>query len=186
MPKNSVIQICSLILNCKTLFERNRRVKNVHRSVGPIPLQRSTEYSIRHYKRIYNDIENGFYSYEDLAAFIGLYYLWEPKLKLQDIKDSSVKGTSYILSTERYGEDLEIVNKALAAFDTSGVIQNYDILFETNDIGTCYAYELIIEGVISPIFFIKNLAIYEKNKDEDNESDEYRNFVRKIYYIEHI
>ena len=186
MPQNSVVQICSLILNCKTLFERNRRVKNVHRSVGIIPLSKSTEYSKRHYKRIYNDVENGFYSYEDLTAFIGLYYLWEPRIKLHDITDDSVKGASYILSTERYNEDVEIVNNALVAFDTSGVVQNYDILFETNDIGTCYAYELIIEGIISPVFFLKNLKLLEKLREEDLESDEYRNFIKKIYYIEHI
>lgn len=184
MPKNSVIQICSLILNSKTLFERNRRVKNIHKNVGPIPLQRSTEYSTRHYKRIYNDIENSFYSYKDLTAFIALYYLWETKLNLYDIKDSSVKGTSYILSNERYNEDLETVNNALAIFDTSGVVQNYNMLFKTNDIGTCHAYELIIEGIISPIFFIKNLKIYEDFKEEDKESDEYRCFIKKIYYIE--
>jgi hypothetical protein len=183
---NSVVQICSLILNTKSLFERNQRVKDVHRNVGTFPLDRSNDYSKRNYKRIYNDIENCFYTYDDLLAFIVLYYLWEPKLKLNEIKDTSVKDASYIFSNKRYTDDLEIVNNALASFDTSGNIQDYNLLFNTNDIGTSYAYELIIQGVISPIFFINNLAFYEKNRQEDKESNIYRVFIKKIYYIKDI
>jgi hypothetical protein len=186
MPKNSVLQICSLILNLKTVFEKNRKVKYIHRNIGKVPYERSHEYSQRHYKRIYNDIENGFYSYEDLWNFICVYYLFEDKLKLSDIQDNAVKDASYILSNDRYVKDADIMNNAIATFDTSSASLSYDILFEPNDIGTSYAYELVIEGVISPIFFIKNLVFYEKNRKVSKESKEYSKFVKKIYYITYI
>lgn len=186
MPKNSVIQICSLMLNLKNVFEKDRKVKNINRSVGKIPYERSTEFSQKLYKRIYNDIENGFYSYKDLFTFIVIYYLWEDKLNYKDINDKNVKDASYILSNDRYVMDIDIMNKAIMAFDTSGATPSFDILFKPNDIGTSYAYELIVEGVISPIFFIKNISFYEKNRNKAKESEVYSKFVKKIYYITYI
>lgn len=182
--KNSTQQICSLILNAKTFFEKHKNVKDIHRNLGPVPLQRSQEYSKRHYKRIYNDIENGFYSYKDLVAYISLFYIWEDKLNLKEITDESVKGCATVFSNDRYLDDCKIIEGALTLFDTSAASHmNYVSLFEPNELGTSYIYEFIIKGVISPIFFIKNFDIFQNNRNSKKESKEYSDFIKKISYI---
>lgn len=147
---------------------------------------RSSEYYVKNSKRIYNDIENGYYTLTELAIFLLYRYMLDcKKINLYSIKYDSVKKVMLLFTNKRREDDLELLKYIYTEMKFKrGKCEFFDI----KEDGTNLAYVLVKKERISPIFFIRNFekCLTSYKEDDIFKSKEYEQFERIVKKIKHI
>jgi len=140
---------------------------------------RAKKYSLDNCKRIYNDIENHYYSYDDLIVALCYLYIFNKKFQLTWINQNSVKNIMKSFTKEQLEKDKNFILEVNKEIKLKGI----DKFFDINDDGLSIVYQLIMDKSISPIFYAyfinKNLTI----KKENVILDEYKRFEKIMYII---
>ena len=179
--KNSTLFVFSVIRNIDDFVKKGRNLDLFQKS-HLVRFKRSSKFYTENAKRIYNDIENGYYTIKDLAIFLLYRYLMgEKRINLYKIKPKHITDTMKLFTAKRLKEDLKLL-KAIHKELEFKSIQNY---FDIKEDGTNIAYILTIQGKISPVFFTRNIEKFlTKRKENVIINTEFEQFVRIAKKIE--
>lgn len=174
--EKSTWMVFSVIKNIYTFVKKNKEV-NLFEKVNYFNFKRASRFFIENSKRIYNEIENGYYTYHELALYILYQYMITNSFKLYDVKQKTVKEVMKLFTTKNYQEDLKIIEQIHKKLKFKRGLKDY---FEIREDGTNIAYMLTKKKQISPIFFIRNceISLTEPNENVIILSREYKQFNR--------
>lgn len=175
--ENSTILVFSIFRNVED-FVRGSKDIDIFKKSHFVRFQKSSKYYAENSKRIYSDIENGYYTLKELAIFL-LYQrmMGVKKFSLYKIKSETIKETMKLFTKKRIKEDLDLLMEIHKQMKfKKGICQ----FFELQEDGTNIAYILTKNERISPTFFIRN---YEKcltfmEKDDIIKSKELEQFIK--------
>lgn len=183
---NSSHQIFSIIKNLNNIV-KTKKTKKINKSkifklinVDGYNRIANTPYG-KIYKKIYNDIENGYYTYEDLINFYIYKLIISNEVKLTEIKYKNIKEIKKLFTTEQLKIDkifiLNIKNKLK--------IENVIGFFKINANGENIAYNLIKNKYINPIFYLKYYKRYLTKYKENNifKNEDFIRFEKLINII---
>lgn len=180
--KNSVYKVFSLYKRCDFIFYKGNfeAVEDIYAPVSASLWDNANDFIKTNCTRIYNQIENFWYSYDDFALMMKYDCLFNQSVALDKLDKSFYDSMMMELSKLKFNEDKKLlieVNKKIGLPDINS-------FFYINPKGDSIVYDLIMKKAISPIFFIKYIDLankctrgehvkFEKNK-------EYRKFEKQI------
>lgn len=176
MLTNSTRWVFSIIHNVK------KRIKDgktpIYRICTTIHFNKSIEkdsYVVQCAKRIFNDIENGYYSLEDFVIALCYEYIWNNNVNLTQIKKEKIQLIKKLFTKEQLEKDKKFILELNKRVKLKG-IKEY---LKVNEKGTSIIYELIKNRKISPIFFlfVKRKGLTEEKKNVIL-NEEYLRFIR--------
>jgi len=169
--ESSVIRVFSIISNIRESLKKNKEI-DIDRLVFFKRLERMHDFLKKHYKRIYNEIENSFYTYVDLKLFCYHQIILNDRVKEQDINQKNV-----LAIKEEYTEkNIEFNKKVLIAIDNKMRLGSLKKYFMIRSNGISLIYELIkIKRYISVYFWILNDKFFKAHLDESAEHLKFRN-----------
>jgi len=124
---------------------------------------RNTPYG-KIYKKIYNDIENGYYTHDDLIIFYIYKLIFSDDVKLPEIRYKNIKEIKKLFTEKQ----LKIDEKFILEIKNELKINNVIGFFKINIDGENIAYNLIKNKYISPIFYLKYYKRYLTKNKENN------------------
>jgi len=169
--------VYSVIRNIFTFVQKEKDV-NLFKKVNYFHFQNAPKFFIENAKRIYSEIENGYYTYHELAIFLMYQYMMDGKIYLYGAKQKVVQEAMKLFTVKRLNEDLKLLKQIHKELKFKRGLKDY---FEMKEDGTNIAYILTKKGKISPIFFIRNFDKPLTNKNENviiDVSSEYKQFQR--------
>ena len=175
--EKSVWMIFSVIRNVYSFVNKEKNI-DLFKKVNHFNFQRGSKFFIENAKRIYNDTENGYYTYHELAVYILYQFMIDRKINLFGIKQKTVKEVMKLFTVKRLNEDLKLLKQIHKELKFKRGIKDY---FEIKEDGTNIAYILTKKRKISPIFFIRNFEKALTNQNENviiNVSKEYEQFKK--------
>jgi hypothetical protein len=104
-------------------------------------------------KRIYNEIENNYYTIYDFILVLLYQAMIYDKIQLYEIKVNNVKNILQLFTTNQLQNDLELLKHIYQELKLKHGLLAY---FEIKEDGTNIIYNLIKKQKISPILFIRN------------------------------
>lgn len=171
--------VFSIIKNVEKFLESNKDV-NIFKEQSIFWYTKNPDFIKNICKRIYNEIENHFYSYYDLAIFLLNYSIFYGKCDYKYILEKDINKASEIFSKEQLQKDEKFMLEL-------NQILNFDAeeYFKIKKEGGNIIYEdLIMKRKISPYFY---LEYYTKVKrEEEKESEELKQFIKVINKIREI
>lgn len=175
--ESSTLLVYSVIKNVYTFVEKEKDI-NLFKKVNFFNFQRAPKFFVQNSKRIYSEIENGYYTYHELAIYLLHQYMINGKLNLYGTKHNNIKESMKLFTVKRLKEDLKFLKQVHKQLNFKRGIKDY---FEIKEDGTNIAYILTKKERISPIFFIRNFDKALTNSNENviiNVSKEYEQFKR--------
>jgi len=134
-------------------------------------------------KRIYNDLENHYYTYEDLAVAILHTRLLNGKCALGAVNQKFVLGIKKLYTNKQIQMDQEVLKGIFNALD----FNNPDKFFEPQEDGTNIIYVLTKKRLISLAFSVKYLSKHLTNEQENVIfNKEFKDFVHIVTKIKSI
>ncbi|MFW6219535.1 MAG: hypothetical protein ACOC33_01575 [bacterium] len=182
--KNSSLTIFSIYQNVKKIVVSQKYDTPIFKKVASIWFNKSNEFVKNNCKRIFNDIENNYYTHNDLVVFILTYSIYNSKfISLNKITYKNIKDTLKLYTKKTLIKDKTFIKKINDELN----FKNIADFFIINDDGENLIYNLIIKKYISPIIFLqyrkKCLTINEKNTILKNEKylkfEKYMNMINK-------
>lgn len=174
---SSSLKVFSIYQNTKRFITSKRDV-NIFKTQPVVWYNKSPEYIIRHCKRIYNELENSNFNYDDLAIYFLHSYIFNDKIVMGDVRDKSINTVKNLYTIDRLEEDQKFIlsiNEKLRM-----ELKDY---FEINTSGGNLIYdELIMKDRLSPYFYIEYENIVElNNKNEEKiELKLFKKIIKKI------
>lgn len=174
--EKSTWMVYSIIKNVYTFVNKGKDI-DLFKKVHYVAFQRASKFFIENAKRIYNDIENGYYNHYDLVIHLLYKSMMGEKIDLYSVKEKTVKETLKLFTIKRLKEDLELIKEIHKELKFKKGIKQYFTILED---GTNIAYVLTKKERISPIFFIRNFekALTESQEDVIIKSKEYEQFEK--------
>lgn len=172
--KGSTLKVFSIIKNTQDIVEKNKNI-DTYKLRHSIWYDRQPKYIKNQCYGIFNDIENGCFSYKDLTNAIYSIYLYKKKVNLNELKSKSINTIKETLTKEQFIHDKKVLLEVNKEIKLKG-IQDY---FKIKEGGNSLVYELIQSKCISPILFVK-LLNEVTIENIDSESPEHRKFRRII------
>lgn len=176
MEKSSWM-VFSVIKNVYAYIKKDKDI-DIFKKVNSFQFQKCSKYFLENSKRIYNEIENGYYTFHELAVYLLYKEMMDEKMNLYIINQKTVKEAMKLFTNKKIKEDLKLIKQIHKELDfKKGIVEYFDI----KEDGTNIAYMLTKKGRISPIFFIRN---FQKALTENNEnviiykSSEYEQFEK--------
>jgi hypothetical protein len=151
--------------------------KKVFSVVSKSSFNGADSFTLYHCKRIYNDIENGYYTHADLIiSFLYKSLFDNKKVNINILTSNEIKKITSKLTKNQFIIDKDIINELSK---TMNIKNNFEY-FKINDNGENIIFNLIKEDCVSIIFY---LFYYKKLLTQDKEyiifkSKEYLNFER--------
>lgn len=181
---NSSAYIYAIITNVNDFVKSGKNVKILDVNITKMicRFKKAKPYFIKICKKIYNDIENSYYTHWELALYLLYQRVFEAKLKVQNINKDSVKHVRKLFTKEQLLKDKEIVQHAMKKRG----INEIDELFKILEDGESIVYKLIRQKIITPIYFLRYQGLTNDQKNSILVNEEYKRFVRivdKIYNI---
>jgi hypothetical protein len=173
--KNTSLLVFSVINN---IFKRLKKQKNITVDIfKPTNIrhyERTSDFCKDNSKRIYNELENNYYTYRDIIVYILYNYGLNKKINWYDIKESNIIKTIKIFTKKQLQKDKDFILQINKELKFKSLLE----LFEIRENGTPIIYELIMKDFISPVIYVK---FYEKvltnlKKDVILKSKEYEQF----------
>lgn len=128
--------------------------------------------------RIYNEIENSYYNFNDVVSFLIYRSLWDKDIKLNEVNDKNIELFKSKFTFKQLNEDRRIINEInkKAGFPH---IREY---FQVRENGESLIYRLCMEEVISLYFFVyysnnRLTGFFERAKLKDR-NVRYSKFVK--------
>lgn len=144
--------------------------------------KRTHKRTIYHCKRIYNDIENSYYSHKDLI----ICYLYESlfinkKINMNILTKKRIKQIKNMLTAKQFNKD----KKFLLQINDNLNIKDFSEYFIIKNNGTNIIFNLIKEGYITIIFFLfyYKKILTKSQKNINFKCKEYLHFERLINII---
>lgn len=178
--KNSILVVFSVIRNVDDFIKFKKDI-DLFKISHVMRFKKSTKFYVENAKRIYNDIENRYYTLKELTIFLLYRYMMgDKKVQLYKVKPKDITETMQLFTTKRTKVDLNLLKAVYKEFKFKSIKDYFDL----KEDGTNIAYILTIQGKISPVFFIKN---FEKNLTNDKkdvkinkEYEQFKRIARKI------
>ena len=172
--KGTPHQAFSIIQNCRTYrkgknVELDKMVSKRWYESSPTPFK-------KYCKKVWNDIENSLYEYDDLKIFFLYNYILDPKSSSQNVDDKKINTVRKALSATRYKNDKTLLldmNKKIK-------LKSVEDYFTIRKGGTSYIYDLIEKRYISPITFLNLRPKLNLKESQYGESEKYKAFIRFI------
>lgn len=165
--KGTKLKVFSVIQNCNTLVTKKLEL-DLDQSVSGMWFERSHKFVKDQCKRIWNEIENGYYEYDELKIYT-LYTqcMTGKRIQISGITRKNVGNVMELFTDKRYKEDQAFIIDVNKKTNLNG-IEDY---FRINIKGRSIVYGLIQEQYISPYFFIKlkKKAIVENQNKKNGE-----------------
>lgn len=131
-------------------------------------------------QRIYNELENHYYTYDDMIIALAYMYLFSENVKLSDLKTSNVVSICKKFTRSQ----LDIDKKFILNVNKYIKFNKLEDFFKLNDDCKSVIYELIMDKTISPIFYCYFVNKYLTNLFEnDIFNTEYKRFNKIISII---
>lgn len=128
--------------------------------------------------RIFNDIENSFYTYNDLLIAL-LYENIFGKFNLNDINEKQVKEIKSLFTLSQLKKDKKIIH----SINKNTIFNTIEDYFKINSDNETYIYFLIKKKFISPIFWLKYEYLFDRIEQKFEESEEHYKFRKICKYI---
>jgi hypothetical protein len=145
---NSCLAIFSIFKNVKEFLDKDCDI-SLYKMKSKMWYDRSSKYMKPYYKKIYNDIENSFYSIDDLIIFLLHESLMGKKLNIKNVKRDCVVDLKKKLSINTLSLDKKIILHVLKETKV-----NIRFLLEERNGGCLLCDELIKKDKVSVIYFI--------------------------------
>jgi hypothetical protein len=140
-------------------------------------------------KRIYNEIENFRYNYDQIIFAILNELLINHNIQYELINLDLINKHINNYSKDKYNVDFDYINNIIKEIE----FKNINQLFIINECGEPYIYKLIINELISPAFYIinkeriltenkTNIYLFDKS-DAFERFDKIANLINKQYQI---
>jgi hypothetical protein len=130
--------------------------------------------------RIYNEIENSYYSFNDVILFLIYKSIWDMAVKLVDVNGTSVDEFKSQFSKKQLMKDREVIND----INKKAGYKHISEYFVVRENGESIIYRLCIDKLISIYFFAcysnNSLTGFYMRKKIKERSDEYAKFVETI------
>ena len=175
--ESSTWMVYSVIRNIFTFVQKEKDV-NLFKKVNYFHFQNAPKFFIENAKRIYSEIENGYYTYHELAIFLMYQYMMDGKIYLYGAKQKVVQEAMKLFTVKRLNEDLKLLKQIHKELKFKKGLKDY---FEMKEDGTNIAYILTKKRRISPIFFIRNFDNPLTNQNENviiDINSEYKQFQK--------
>jgi len=178
--ENSSVLVCSYYRNVMDIL-KGRTVKDPFKTIPVYVFTKMPAFTIKNCQRIYNDIENHYYTYTDIFLFVAYRDLLGKKCYIQDITRDDVKSVSKLFTILRVKDDL-LKLKSIAK--KSGITKMSEF-FELDDNGDNILRNLVLGGHISPLTYIKKIRNSLTSPKEFNRlcSVEVKSFHKKLQRI---
>jgi len=162
-------------------LESSLDVSNIENQIFKYVAQSSFRYADSYTKmycsKIYNNIENGYYTHKQFV----IAYMYESlfvskKIRIKNLNLNRIKEIKKLFTRKQFNADVDFlisINKSLNITK----VQDY---FKINNNGENIVYNLIKKGFISPIFYMYYYKkIFTNDKQSiDSKSKEYLHFER--------
>jgi predicted metal-binding protein len=99
--------------------------------------------------RIYNEIENSFYSYKDVVAFLIYESLWHDDVKLPEVNSESINKFKAIFTEEQLLKDRRMIDK----INKQANLKDIKEYFFIRENGESLIYRLCMQKIVSIYFF---------------------------------
>lgn len=153
--KNSVLLIFSIFKNIEN-FEKNKNDCDLTELKSEFWFKRSPNYFKIFYKKIYNDIENSFYTIDDLMIFLLCNLLLEKKINIKNINYETITKNKKCLTKNQLIYDKKFILKLMEKLN----VDLHFLLKHTN--GGCILYDQLIKKEKISIMFILYLTNHIK------------------------
>jgi hypothetical protein len=178
--ESSTCMVYSFIRNVYTFIQKGKET-DLFKKVNYFNFQRAPKFFIENSKRIYSEIENGYYTYHELAIYLLYRYMMGESLNLYGIKQKTLKESMKLFTVKRLNEDLKLLKQIHKELNFKKGIKEY---FQIKEDGTNIAYILTKKERISPIFFIRNFDKTLTNPNENViinvEYEQFKRIAKKI------
>jgi len=177
---NTTLKVFSIIRNVEDFVKGGNDI-DLFKLCHFIRYKKSSKYYITNAKRIYNDIENGYYTTKELVVYM-LYksMMANKRIDLFKIKGEVVRETMKLFTKKTLNKDLEVLKSVAKNME----FKNIQDFFDMKEDGTNIAFVLTKKELISPVFFIKNLNknLTSESKDDiiNVEFEQFKKIAKKI------
>ena len=171
------IDIFSVYVNCKSVCDKVKYT-DLDKRVYKGRWEKSAKFITQKCTEIWNDIQNSFYSLDDVKVYILHGFLFNQKFGWKEINNNDIKET-----ISKYDKAQFIIDKQTILEISKKILEIKDIndYFCVNEDGESFIYDLIINRYVNPIFYIRMIK-YLDDKDYESENTEHRRFrfIQKV------
>lgn len=131
------------------------------------------------YKKIYNDIENGYYTYDDLMIFYIYKLIFSNVVKIPEISQKNIKEIKKLFTEKQLKADKEFILDIKKELELKNELEisNVKYFFDINVNGENIIYSLIKSKHVSPNFYLQYYKRY-LTKNEENNIFKNEDFIR--------
>lgn len=177
--KSSSLMVFSIIKNVEKFLESNKDV-NIFKEQSIVWYSNNPDFIKNICKRIYNEIENHFYSYYDFAIYLLYNAIFYGKTEIKLINHKDINKASELFTNEQLRRDEQFI------LDLNDVLK-FDIAdyFKINRNGGCILYDdIVMKKRVSPLFYMEYSEHVETENREQNE--ELKQFIKVTNKIREI
>jgi len=177
--KSSPLRVYSIYTNVKKVLKRKKyKDENLYKMVW-FKGYNDAKWIHNDCKRIFNDIENSFYSYNDLLIAMFYESIFIKSFTLRMLTDKRINEIKSLFSLIELKKD----KKILLAINKNIIFNSIEDYFRLNTEEVSYIYELIMKKFISPIFWIKYDNFFDSIEQIYKESEEHIKFRKICKYM---
>lgn len=174
------INIFSFVHNCKQCFEADKLV-DLDKTTNPMHFNRQPEFVVRMCDKIIGSIKNSHFSFYDFKIYVFMLYLFKNKVNFRDININDIVGVKEKCTNKRFEKDGMFIDGLLKKV-------NLDIsdLWLVNSNGNNILLDLILEGKISPIYYVLTYKPFDYDSAKYDVSDDLKLINRRTETIKNI
>jgi hypothetical protein len=178
--KSSPLRVFSIYSNVNRVFKRKkiRDDDNLYKMLYT-KIYNANSWSKPQCIRIFNEIENSFYSYRDLLLAMWYELMFNDKIQLNKLTDERVNEIKVLFTEEELKKDKKII----LSINKNIIFNNITEYFKVNTENESYIYSFIKKKYISPIFWLKYGHLFDEVEQEYEESVEHIRFRKICKYM---
>lgn len=150
--ENSSHLVFSFYMNVVDML-KGKKVKDLFKLQYIGRFNKSSPYILNNCRRMYNDLENHLYTYADIFLYMSYKDLLEQKISIHDVTRDNIRTVSKLYTVKRMNIDM-IKLRSIATKSNITSMREY---FELDDCGDNILRNLVTEGHVSPITYIKKI-----------------------------
>lgn len=160
-------------------LEESLDVSNIEKEIFKYVSQTSFKYADSYTKmycsKIYNDIENGYYTHKQfVVAYMYECLFTDKKIRIKTLNLKRIKEILKLFTRKRFNSDIDF----LVTVNESLSITNVQDYFKINNSGENIVYNLIKKEFVSPIFYLYYRRKFKNDEGIKTKSKEYLHFER--------
>jgi len=180
--ENSSLVIFSIYQNVKKIIEKQTYDVPIYKKVSNVWFNKTNSFTINNCKRIFNDVENSYYTHNDLVTFLLSMSLDSSKIiGLNKVNYENIKKTLKLYTKKSLIRDKEFIKSINKEFEFDNISQYFVI----NDDGENIIYSLIMNKHVSPILFLQysKKCLHVNSENNILKSEDYLRFEKLMNLI---